>query len=70
VTLNELAAMVATLAPGAPAPMHDEPREGDVRDSLADLTAARQAIGFAPRVELAEGLARTWRTLTAPPSRE
>jgi UDP-glucose 4-epimerase len=61
VTVNELAAMVARLAPAAPAIVHDEPRAGDVRHSLADLTAVGRAIGFAPRVELAEGLSRTWR---------
>jgi nucleoside-diphosphate-sugar epimerase len=60
VTLNELAAMVGALAPGGPAPVHDEAREGDVRHSLADRTAVSAALGYAPRVELAEGLARTW----------
>jgi nucleoside-diphosphate-sugar epimerase len=30
-----------------------------VRDSLADIERAKRAIGFAPRVELMEGLRRT-----------
>lgn len=33
------------------------PRCGDVRDSLADISAARNAFGFEPRVPLKEGLA-------------
>lgn len=35
------------------------PREGDVRDSLADLTLASELLGYAPHVEFDEGLART-----------
>ncbi len=35
------------------------PREGDVRDSLADLTLASELLGYAPHVDLDEGLART-----------
>lgn len=34
-------------------------RPGDVRDSLADLTAIREAMGYEPGVELREGLERT-----------
>jgi len=33
------------------------PRAGDVRDSLADIRAAREAFGFEPAVDLDEGLA-------------
>jgi UDP-glucose 4-epimerase len=35
------------------------PREGDVRDSLADLTLASDLLGYAPGVDLNEGLGRT-----------
>ena len=35
------------------------PRPGDVRDSWADVSAAREALGFEPRVGLEEGLRRT-----------
>ena len=34
-------------------------RAGDVRDSLADISAARQLLGYEPRVELDEGLRLT-----------
>jgi UDP-glucose 4-epimerase len=36
---------------------HGPPRPGDVRDSLADIGAARAAFGYNPRVPLAAGLA-------------
>jgi len=42
-----------------------EPRVGDVRDSLADLSAASSVLGYAPRVGLEEGLRLTldwWKT--------
>lgn len=42
-------------------------RPGDVRDSLADITAARNAFGFEPSVDLEEGLVKyvAWaRTVT------
>jgi nucleoside-diphosphate-sugar epimerase len=32
------------------------PRPGDVRDSLADVSAARETLGFEPAVTLADGL--------------
>ncbi|MGH3000008.1 MAG: NAD-dependent epimerase/dehydratase family protein, partial [Gaiellaceae bacterium] len=35
------------------------PRPGDIRDSWADVTAARDVLGYAPSVDLEEGLRRT-----------
>jgi nucleoside-diphosphate-sugar epimerase len=35
-------------------------RAGDVRDSLASIEAARQLLGYEPKVRVAEGLARTY----------
>lgn len=35
------------------------PRAGDIRDSWADLSAARDVLGFTPSVDLEEGLRRT-----------
>jgi UDP-glucose 4-epimerase len=34
-------------------------RPGDIRNSWADISAAREVLGYAPRVELEEGLRRT-----------
>lgn len=49
-------------------PVHEPPRVGDVRDSLADITLARQILGFEPCVEFHEGLRRSiayYRTIVA-----
>lgn len=39
---------------------YDPPREGDIRDSLADITQARQFLGYDPQVRFDEGLRRTF----------
>jgi len=39
--------------------IHDEPRAGEIEHSLADLTAAREVLGYAPRVSLRDGLELT-----------
>ena len=36
-----------------------EARVGDVRESLADISAAREILGFEPRVDFEEGLRRS-----------
>ncbi len=38
---------------------HLPPRAGDIRDSWADISAAREALGWEPAVTLEEGLRRT-----------
>ena len=57
-TVNDLARLVSAVAGGTLAPRHEPPRPGDVVHSLADLTRARAALGYLPRVGLAEGLER------------
>jgi UDP-glucose 4-epimerase len=37
----------------------EPPRPGDIRDSWADVNAARETLGYEPSVELEEGLRRT-----------
>lgn len=53
--LGELRALIGARV----AARHVEPRAGDVRDSQADIEAARRAFGYEPSVGLGEGLART-----------
>jgi len=36
-------------------PIHDEPRPGDVRESLADITKARKILGYETQVHLRKG---------------
>ena len=40
-------------------PRHDPPRVGDVRESLADVTQARQLLGYEQQVDFEEGLRRS-----------
>jgi nucleoside-diphosphate-sugar epimerase len=40
-------------------PVLGEPREGDVRDSQADIVRARQYLGFEPQVSFEDGLRQT-----------
>ncbi|MCU0291625.1 MAG: NAD-dependent epimerase/dehydratase family protein [Thermoanaerobaculaceae bacterium] len=58
-SVNELARRIAEACGGGPEPVHEAPRAGDVRDSLADLSLVRAALGYEARVDLAEGLRRT-----------
>jgi nucleoside-diphosphate-sugar epimerase len=59
VTLLELARLVAN-ALGSDIPPKLEPeRVGDVKHSLADISLARELIGYTPQVSFRDGLART-----------
>jgi UDP-glucose 4-epimerase len=63
VSLNQLLDEIRDLTGAAVTPRHEPARPGDVRDSLADLGRARELLGYAPRVDLRTGLARTIESL-------
>jgi nucleoside-diphosphate-sugar epimerase len=68
VTLLELVRALQVILCQNVDPVFGPPREGDVRDSQADIFKARQLLGFAPGVPFEEGLRRTvtwYRTSTA-----
>jgi len=56
VTVNEIIAMINELLGKNVEPIYADARAGDVKHSLADITAARNLIGFEPEVSFAEGL--------------
>ena len=59
VTVNDLAAAVRNLVGGdCPPPSYLAPRPGDIPHSLADLTQARNMLGYRPAVTVPEGLER------------
>jgi UDP-glucose 4-epimerase len=62
VTINALTRLIGESSALAIAVEHAPPRKGDVRHSLADVSAARAAFGFEPRVPLDAGLREymTW----------
>jgi UDP-glucose 4-epimerase len=58
VTVNELVRLMSRVSGIKPGVVHGGLRKGDVRHSLADVSAARKAFGFSPGVGLEPGLAR------------
>ena len=58
-SLLELLAVLGRVMGVTIAPVHTEPRAGDIRLSQADVNAARVALGFEAQVSLEEGLRRT-----------
>ncbi len=62
-SLNQLVAMLNEILGTSLDPVYREPRQGDVRHSRADVTLAREALGFVPAVGFREGLERTVQAL-------
>ncbi len=66
ITLNQVVALLRELT-GYDGPVHyAEPRTGDIRHSLADISLADKLLGYRPGVNFREGLRRTvewYRTL-------
>ena len=59
-TLNQTLALLEKIT-GRPArAKYAAPREGDIRDSQADISLAQEALGYHPRFGFEEGLKRTW----------
>ncbi len=58
-TLNELFDQMRSIIGSSVSPRYAEPREGDVKHSHADISAAEKLIGYRVAVPFAEGLRRT-----------
>ncbi len=58
-TLLDLIAILNEIMDAHVTPVHTDPRPGDVRHSLADVTAAQEALGYRAEVDFGEGLRRT-----------
>jgi nucleoside-diphosphate-sugar epimerase len=56
ITINRLAEMLQDASGIKAMVIHGDQRPGDVRDSLADISAGRKAFGFDPEVHLETGL--------------
>lgn len=59
VTLNQTLALLAKLSGAALAAKYEPSREGDIRDSQADISQARELLQYEPTVAYEEGLRRT-----------
>jgi nucleoside-diphosphate-sugar epimerase len=64
-SLNQLLRYIGELAGSVQEPIYKPARAGDVRDSLADIRAARELIGYEPTVTIREGLRRTYESFKA-----
>lgn len=59
VSILDLAHGIGAACESVPGIVHEAARRGDVRDSLADVTRARERLGWTPATSLADGLAAT-----------
>jgi nucleoside-diphosphate-sugar epimerase len=60
ITLNQVLKLLGDISGRKIQARYDPPRTGDIRDSQADISLAREVLGYNPRVQFAEGLKRTW----------
>jgi len=56
VTVNEIIDMINEILGKNIKPIYTDPRPGDVKHSLADISAAKKLLGFKPKVSFREGL--------------
>ena len=60
ITLNQVLKQLENITGKKVAARYEPPRNGDIRDSQADISLARKALGYEPSVQFEEGLRRTW----------
>jgi UDP-N-acetylglucosamine 4-epimerase len=60
ITVNELYQYLKTCAGSAIEAIHREDRAGDVKHSLADISKAREILGYQPHVRVLDGLKATF----------
>jgi nucleoside-diphosphate-sugar epimerase len=60
VSLNEVLRELRKITGKALEAKYEPPRDGDIRDSQADISQAREFLGYEPQVRFEEGLARTF----------
>jgi nucleoside-diphosphate-sugar epimerase len=59
-TLNQTLKLLGQIAGKTVEAKYDPPREGDIRDSQADITQSREVLRYDPQVGFEEGLRRTY----------
>lgn len=59
ISLNTLIGKINSLLGKDVKPNYNEPREGDILHSLADISKAREKIGYSPEYSIDEGLKKT-----------
>lgn len=61
ISINDLVRTLSEVSGTSPQVEYGAPRPGDVRHSLADISLAREKLGYEPAVDLVSGLRRYWR---------
>jgi nucleoside-diphosphate-sugar epimerase len=59
-SLNEVVRTLGKISGKPMAAKHDPGRDGDIRDSQADISQARELLGYDPQVSFEDGLRRTF----------
>ncbi|MDD1669343.1 MAG: GDP-mannose 4,6-dehydratase, partial [Methanomicrobiales archaeon] len=59
VSVKDLARVIGELGGMTREPVFEKPRPGDIRESVADISRARDVMGYRPRVHLVDGLRET-----------
>jgi nucleoside-diphosphate-sugar epimerase len=59
ITLNQVVEILSELTGYSGKPAYAEPRSGDIKHSLADISRARELLGYVPLVDFREGIRRT-----------
>jgi nucleoside-diphosphate-sugar epimerase len=67
VSLLDILEIVYALAGKRVDPVFEPSRPGDVRDSLAEISRAREVVGYDPKVPFGEGLRTTFEWFRFPP---
>jgi nucleoside-diphosphate-sugar epimerase len=68
VTLSEVIDTVRRVTGARLPATHGPAEKGDVRTTSADVSAARRLLGYDPRTDLADGIARQWAHVRDDPS--
>lgn len=59
-SLNRVYEILAACAHSAIQPIYADPRQGDIKDSLANIALAQKHIGYNPSIQIEEGLVKTF----------
>jgi UDP-glucose 4-epimerase len=59
ITVNSMLQQINTVTGKDITPIYAEPRSGDIKHSQADITRAKEHLGYQPKVSFAEGLRNT-----------
>ena len=60
VSLNEVVRVLGKISGKTLETKYEPPRDGDIRDSQADISQAKELLGYVPQVAFEDGLARTF----------